>query len=210
VAEWISGRIDEGRAARMARRGPVSHCRLSRDEYANVAYDLLGVHFDARMPGALNEDPRWHGFDRIGSMLSLSPSHVTRYSGQGGHVNYDAIPNVIYTHPEIASLGKTTTELEAAGIPFRVGKFQLIANGRAKALAATDGFVKIVAHAQTDRILGASIIGARAGDLIAEIAVAVEFSASAEDLGRSIHAHPTMAEAVKEASLDALGRVINS
>jgi dihydrolipoamide dehydrogenase len=150
-----------------------------------------------------------------GPMLAHLAEHegicaTEHMAGQGGHVNYDAIPNVIYTHPEIASLGKTTTELEAAGIPFRVGKFQLIANGRAKALAATDGFVKIVAHAQTDRILGASIIGARAGDLIAEIAVAVEFSASAEDLGRSIHAHPTMAEAVKEASLDALGRVINS
>jgi dihydrolipoamide dehydrogenase len=150
-----------------------------------------------------------------GPMLAHLAEHegicaVEHMAGQGGHVNYDAIPNVIYTHPEIASLGKTTTELEAAGIPFRVGKFQLIANGRAKALAATDGFVKIIAHAQTDRILGASIIGARAGDLIAEVAVAVEFSASAEDLGRSIHAHPTMAEAVKEAALDALGRVINS
>ncbi|EDM75463.1 dihydrolipoamide dehydrogenase [Plesiocystis pacifica SIR-1] len=130
-------------------------------------------------------------------------------TGTPGHVNYEAIPNVIYTHPEIASLGKTPAELDAAGVPYRVGKFPLMANGRAKALGATDGFVKIVAHAETDRILGASILGARAGDLIAEIAVAVEFSASAEDLGRSIHAHPTMAETVKEAALGALGRSIN-
>ena len=79
LSEWISARINEGRAARMAKRGPVAHYRLSRDEYANTVYDLLGVHFDVRMPGALNEDPRWHGFDRIGSMLSLSPSHVNRY-----------------------------------------------------------------------------------------------------------------------------------
>ncbi len=92
VAEWISGRIDEGRAARMARRGPVSHFRLSRDEYANVVYDLLGVHFDARMPGALNEDPLWHGFDRIGSMLSLSPSHVTRYFSAAETVLHQAFP----------------------------------------------------------------------------------------------------------------------
>lgn len=92
AAEWISGRIDEGRAARMARRGPVSHYRLSRDEYSNVVYDLLGVHFDVRMPGALNEDPRWHGFDRIGSMLSLSPSHVTRYLSAAETVLNQAFP----------------------------------------------------------------------------------------------------------------------
>jgi dihydrolipoamide dehydrogenase len=170
---------------------------------------VVDEHFRTTVPGV------WAIGDVIpGPMLAHLAEHegicaVENMVGQGGHVNYDAIPNVIYTHPEIASLGKTTTELEAAGVPFRVGKFPLIANGRAKALAATDGFVKIIAHAQTDRILGASIIGARAGDLIAEIAVAVEFSASAEDLGRSIHAHPTMAEAVKEAALDALGRVIN-
>ncbi|PRQ04884.1 dihydrolipoyl dehydrogenase [Enhygromyxa salina] len=149
-----------------------------------------------------------------GPMLAHLAEHegicaVETMAGQPGHVNYEAIPNVIYTHPEIASLGKTTAELDEAGVPYRVGKFPLMANGRAKALGETDGFVKIVAHAQTDRILGASIIAARAGDLIAELAVAVEFSASAEDIARSIHAHPTMAESVKEAALDALGRVIN-
>ena len=149
-----------------------------------------------------------------GPMLAHLAEHegicaVETMAGQPGHVNYDAIPNVIYTHPEIASLGKTTAELDEAGVPYRVGKFPLVANGRAKALAATEGFVKIVAHAQTDRILGASIIGARAGDLIAELAVAVEFSASSEDIARSIHAHPTLAESIKEAALDTLGRVIN-
>ncbi len=130
-------------------------------------------------------------------------------AGQGGHVNYDAIPNVIYTHPEIASLGKSSDELKKAGIPFKQGKFPFSANGRAKALAQTEGFVKILAHAETDRILGAQIIGPRAGALIAELAVGVEFSASSEDIARSVHAHPTLAEVVKEAALGVAGRTIN-
>ncbi|PRP91298.1 Dihydrolipoyl dehydrogenase [Enhygromyxa salina] len=186
-----------------------------------LGVEAIGLELDRRGHIPVDEQFRtkvagvWAVGDVIpGPMLAHLAEHegicaVETMAGQPGHVNYEAIPNVIYTHPEIASLGKTTAELDEAGVPYRVGKFPLIANGRAKALAATDGFVKIVAHAQTDRILGASIIGARAGDLIAEIAVAVEFSASAEDLARSIHAHPTMAEAVKEAALDVLGRVIN-
>ena len=186
-----------------------------------LGLDKLGLELDRRGCVPVDDhfrtavDGVWAIGDVIpGPMLAHLAEHegiaaVETIAGQPGHVNYDAIPNVIYTHPEVASLGKTTAELTAAGIPFRVGKFPLIANGRAKALDATDGFVMIVAHRDTDRILGASIVGARAGDLLAEVAVAVEFSASAEDLGRSIHAHPTMAEAVKEAALDALGRVIN-
>jgi dihydrolipoamide dehydrogenase len=134
---------------------------------------------------------------------------VEHMAGQPGHVNYDAIPNVIYTHPEIAAVGKTEAELKQAGIPYRKGSFPFVANGRAKALGDTDGFVKILAHAETDRILGVHIIGPRASDMIAEAAVAVEFSASAEDLARSVHAHPTLAEVMKEAALDAGGRVIH-
>lgn len=126
-----------------------------------------------------------------------------------GHVNYDAIPSVTYTHPEIASVGKTAAELEAAGIKVNVGKFPFSANGRAKALNQTDGMVKILADAETDRILGVHIIGPRAGDLIAEIAVAVEFGASAEDIARSSHAHPTLAEVVKEAALAVDGRALH-
>ena len=126
-----------------------------------------------------------------------------------GHVNYDAIPSVVYTHPEIASVGKSEEELSAAGVPFKKGSFPFKANGRAMALEAKDGFVKILAHAETDRVLGAHIIGARAGDLIAEVAVAVEFGASSEDIGRSSHAHPTLAEIVKEAALSVEGRAIN-
>lgn len=126
-----------------------------------------------------------------------------------GHVNYDAIPSVTYTHPEIASVGKTTEQLTEAGVPFNSGKFPFMANGRAKALNQTDGFVKILAHKETDRVLGVHIIGPRAGDLIAEIAVAVEFGASAEDIARSSHAHPTLAEVVKEAALAVDGRALH-
>ena len=127
-----------------------------------------------------------------------------------GHVNYDAIPNVVYTHPEIASVGRTAEELTEAGIPFRSGSFPFAANGRAKALGQTTGRVKVLAHAETDRVLGVHIIGPRAGDLIAEAAVAMEFGASAEDIARSCHAHPTLAEVLKEAAMDVDGRAIHS
>lgn len=126
-----------------------------------------------------------------------------------GHVGYDAIPNIVYTHPEIASVGKTEEELQQAGIAYRKGVFPFIANGRAKALAETEGQVKILADKTTDRVLGVHILGPRAGDLIAEIALAVEFSASAEDIARSVHAHPTLAEVVKEAALNVAGRAIH-
>jgi len=120
-----------------------------------------------------------------------------------------AIPNVIYTDPEIATVGPSQAELEAAGTPIRVGSFPFKANGRARALAQLDGKVKILADAKTDRVLGVHIIGPRAGDLIAEAAVAIEFGASSEDIARTSHAHPTLAEAVKEAALDVDDRAIN-
>jgi len=126
-----------------------------------------------------------------------------------GHVDYDAIPNVVYTAPEIASVGKTEDELNAAGISYNKGAFPFVANGRARALGHTDGRVKVLAHAETDRILGVHIIGPRAGDLIAEAAVAIAFGASAEDLGRACHAHPTLAEVVKEAALAAWDKPIH-
>jgi dihydrolipoamide dehydrogenase len=134
---------------------------------------------------------------------------VERMNGIGAHINYDAIPSVVYTHPEVAWVGKTEQELKDAGIPYRKGKFPFSANGRAKALNATDGFVKILAHEKTDKILGAHIIGARAGGMIAELAVASEFHASSEDIARSSHAHPTLAEIVKEAALAVDGRTLN-
>ena len=126
-----------------------------------------------------------------------------------GHVNYDAIPGVVYTEPEIAGVGKTEEQLKEAGVAYRKGVFPFRGNGRARALGHVDGKVKILANAKTDRILGVHIIGPRAGDLIAEAAVAIEFGASAEDLARCSHAHPTLAEAVKEAALATAGRALH-
>ena len=120
---------------------------------------------------------------------------------QAGHVNYDVIPSVIYTHPEVASVGQTEEQLKEAGRDYKVGKFSFMGNGRAKANFAADGFVKILADTATDRILGAHIIGPMAGDLIHEVCVAMEFGAAAEDLARTCHAHPTYSEAVREAAL---------
>jgi dihydrolipoamide dehydrogenase len=126
-----------------------------------------------------------------------------------GHVNYDAIPSVVYTHPEISSVGKTEEELQAAGMDYRKGVFPFRANGRARTLGQTEGKVKILADARTDRVLGVHILGPRAGDLIAEAAAAMEFGASSEDLARTCHAHPTLPEAVKEAALAVAGRAIH-
>jgi len=130
-------------------------------------------------------------------------------AGQAGHVNYDVIPSVIYTAPEVASVGKTEEELKDAGIDYKVGKFPFTANGRAKVNRTTEGFVKILADEATDRVLGAHIIGADAGTMIAEAAVLMEFGGSAEDLARACHAHPTLNEAVKEAALAVDKRAIH-
>ncbi|MGY6643584.1 MAG: dihydrolipoyl dehydrogenase [Salinarimonas sp.] len=130
-------------------------------------------------------------------------------AGKAGHVNYGIIPNVVYTYPEVASIGKTEEELKEAGTAYNVGKFPFTANGRAKANLQTDGFVKILADKETDRVLGAHIVGPEAGDLIHEIAVAMEFGASSEDIARTCHAHPTLSEAVREAALAADKRALH-
>jgi dihydrolipoamide dehydrogenase len=130
-------------------------------------------------------------------------------AGQAGHVNYDVIPNVIYTAPEVATVGKSEEELKAAGVAYKVGKFPFTANGRAKANQTTDGFVKIIADAETDRVLGVHIIGADASEMIAEPSVLMEFGGSAEDLARTCHAHPTLTEAVKEAAMAVDKRAIH-
>jgi dihydrolipoamide dehydrogenase len=130
-------------------------------------------------------------------------------AGQKPHINYDCIPGVVYTWPEVASIGKTEEELKKAGIAYKVGKFPFTANGRARANRATDGFVKVLADAATDRVLGCHIIGAGAGDLIHEVGVLMEFGGSSEDLARTCHAHPTMSEAVKEAALAVDKRAIH-
>jgi len=125
-------------------------------------------------------------------------------AGQAGHVNYGAIPSVVYTNPEVASVGKTEDELKADGVNYKIGKFPFTANGRAKAMQATQGFVKILADVETDRVLGAHIVGKNAGEMIHELVTLMEFSGAAEDLARTTHAHPTLSEAVREAAL-ALG-----
>lgn len=127
-----------------------------------------------------------------------------------GHVDYDAIPGVVYTEPEVASVGKTEEQLKEAGIPYRKGSFPFAPNGRAKALGQTDGFVKVLAHAETDRVLGVHMIGPRVGELIIEATMAMSFSASSEDIARICHAHPTLHEVVKEAALAVDGRALHS
>ena len=130
-------------------------------------------------------------------------------AGRAGHVNYGVIPNVVYTYPEVASVGQSEEELKAAGIAYNVGSFPFTANGRAKVNRTTDGFVKILADKASDRVLGVHIVGADAGNLIAELAVAMEFGASSEDIARTCHAHPTLTEAVKEAALAVEKRAIH-
>ena len=130
--------------------------------------------------------------------------------GQSGHVNYDTIPGVIYTTPEVASIGKTEEQLNNLNIKYKIGKFSFMANSRAKAIDDTEGFVKILADEKTDKVLGAHLIGPHAGELIAEIGIAMEFGASSEDIARTCHAHPTFSEAVKEAALSVDKRAIHS
>ncbi len=131
-------------------------------------------------------------------------------AGQSGHVNYDTIPGVVYTTPEVASIGKTEEQLKEKNIDYKIGKFSFMANSRAKAIDDAEGFVKILADAKTDKVLGAHLIGPHAGELIAEIGVAMEFGASSEDIARTCHAHPTFSEAVKEAALSVDKRAIHS
>jgi dihydrolipoamide dehydrogenase len=130
-------------------------------------------------------------------------------AGQKPHINYDAIPGVVYTWPEVASVGKTEEELKAAGIAYKTGKFPFTANARARAMTMTDGFVKILEDEKTKKIVGAHIIGPDAGHLIQELVMALEFGASAEDIYRTVHAHPALTEAVKEAALGVDGQIIN-
>ena len=131
-------------------------------------------------------------------------------SGQSGHVNYDTIPGVIYTSPEVASIGKTEEQLKEKGISYKIGKFPFLANSRAKTIDESEGFVKILADSKTDKVLGVHIIGQHAGEMIAEMSVAMEFGASSEDIARTCHAHPTFSEAIKEAALSVEKRQIHS
>jgi dihydrolipoamide dehydrogenase len=180
---------------------------------SGLGLEKVGVKLDERKRVAVGHDFQTNvpGIYAIGDVISGPMlAHKAEdegvvcaemMAGQSGHINYDAIPSVVYTWPEVASVGKSEEELKAAGIAYKAGKFPFSANGRARAMAETEGFVKILADAVTDKVLGAHIVGPDAGTIIAELAMAIEFGASSEDIARTCHAHPTLNEAVKEAAL---------
>jgi dihydrolipoamide dehydrogenase len=188
--------------------------------------DSVGLSTDAR--GRLEVDAQWQtavpGIYAIGDVTpGLMLAHRAMEEGVAcverivtgyGHVNYGAIPAVVYTEPEIASVGQTEDELQAAGLKegqdYKKGVFIFRANGRARTLSSTDGKVKVLADAATDRVLGVHIFGTRAGDLIAEATAALEFGASSEDIGRMCHAHPSLAEALKEAAMAVTGQPLHA
>jgi dihydrolipoamide dehydrogenase len=179
---------------------------IARDDYGRIVVD---DGFATNIPGiyAIGDVIR-------GPMLAHKAEEegialAERLAGQKPHVDYDAIPSVVYTWPEVASVGKTEEELKAAAVEYRTGKFPFTANPRARTNGYTEGFVKILAENKTDRVLGVHIIGPDAGTLIAEATLAKEFGASAEDIARTCHAHPTLSEALKEAALAVDGRAIH-
>jgi len=188
---------------------------------AGLGLEAVGVETER---GMVTTDARWRtnvpGIWAIGDVIA-GPMLAHKAEDEGmavaeeivgkhGHVNYGVIPGVIYTAPEVASVGQTEESLKEAGHAYKVGKFPFMANGRAKAHFATEGFVKLIADAETDRILGCHVIGPGAGDLIHEICVAMEFGASAEDLALTCHAHPTFSEAMREAALACGGGAIHA
>jgi len=184
---------------------------------ANLGLAEVGVALDKR--GRVVTDNHYRtnvagiyaiGDCREGAMLAHKAEDeavacVELIAGKAGHVNYDAIPSVVYTFPEVATVGKSEEDLKAAGVQYKVGKFPFTANARAKTIVATDGFVKILADAKTDRVLGCAIIGPEAGNLIAEVVLAIEFGASSEDIARTCHSHPTLTEAVRQAAMGVEG-----
>jgi dihydrolipoamide dehydrogenase len=184
---------------------------------ANLGLEAVGVALDKR--GRVVTDNHYRtnvagiyavGDCREGAMLAHKAEDeavavAEIIAGKPGHVNYDAIPSVVYTFPEVASVGKTEEELKAAGIAYKVGKFPFTANARAKTISATDGLVKILADAATDKVLGCHIVGPEAGNLIAEVVLAMEFGAASEDIARTCHSHPTLTEAVRQAAMGVEG-----
>ena len=175
-----------------------------------VALDKLGRvvtddHYRTNVPGIYAV-----GDCREGPMLAHKAEDeavacAELIAGKAGHVNYDAIPSVVYTFPEVATVGKNEEDLKAEGVAYKVGKFPFTANARAKTIVATDGFVKILADAKTDKVLGCAIIGPEAGNLMAEVVLAMEFGASSEDIARTCHSHPTLTEAVRQAAMGVEG-----
>ncbi|NUB24519.1 dihydrolipoyl dehydrogenase [Azospirillum brasilense] len=169
----------------------------------------IGAHFETNVPGIyaigdVVEGPMLaHKAEEEGVALA------ELLAGQAGHVNHDLVPGVVYTWPEVAAVGKTEEELKAAGVAYKAGKFPFTANGRARASGTTDGFVKILADARTDKVLGVHMVGPNVSEMVGELGVAMEFSASAEDIARTCHAHPTLSEVTKEAALAVDGRALH-
>jgi dihydrolipoamide dehydrogenase len=182
-------------------------------EGVGVALDrgqvVIDNHFQTNVPGiyAIGDVVRGPMLAHKGEDEGVAVAEIL--AGQAGHVNYEAIPSVVYTSPEVAVVGKTEEDLKAAGIDYKVGKFPFTANGRARAMRHTEGFVKVLADAVTDRVLGVHILGFGAGEMIHEAVVLMEFGGSAEDLARCTHAHPTMSEAIKEAAMGVAKRSIH-
>ena len=188
---------------------------------ANLGLETVGITLDEQGRIAVDEHfgTSATGIYAIGDvirgpMLAHKASEegiacVETLAGGHGHVHYEAIPSVVYTYPEIASVGRTEEELREAKIDYRKGIFPFLASGRARALGQTDGRIKVLADKKTDRLLGVHILGPRAGDLIAEAAAAISFGASSEDIARTCHAHPTLAEAFREAALAVQGRALH-
>ncbi len=185
-----------------------------------LGIDAIGLALDQRKRIPVDEhyETKVRGVYAIGDVIA-GPMLAHKAEDEGvacvehivtgyGHVGYDGIPNIVYTHPEIASVGRTEEELKDAGIPYKKGVFPFSANARARALASTDGQVKVLARADTDRVVGVHIVGPRAGDLIAEAAVSIDFGASSEDIARASHGHPTLSEALREAALGVADRRI--
>lgn len=195
---------------------------IGRRPYTNgLGLETIGVALDerGRIPVDHHFETKVKGIYAIGDVIAgpmlahkaeeEGVAAVEIMAGQKAHVYYDAIPGVIYTAPEVATVGKSEEELKAAGVAYKAGKFPFMANSRARAVGNTEGFVKILADAKTDRVLGVHIIGPEAGTLIAEAVLAMEYGASSEDIARTCHAHPTMNESVKEAALAVLGRAVH-
>jgi dihydrolipoamide dehydrogenase len=189
--------VATGRRAYSDRLG-LKEAGVALDERGRVAVDK---HYQTNVPGiyAIGDVIAGPMLAHKGEDEGVALAEML--AGQAGHVNYDVIPSVVYTSPEVASVGKTEEELKKAGVDYKVGKFPFTANGRARAMLHTEGFVKILADKATDRVLGVHIVGFAAGEMIHEAAVLMEFGGASEDLARTCHAHPTMSEAVKEAAL---------
>jgi dihydrolipoamide dehydrogenase len=215
----VSVKADDSKGAELVLEGDYVLVAVGRKPYtANLGLEKAGVQADERgrisVDGHLQTNvPGIYAIGDVvrGAMLAHKAEEegvfvAETIAGQKPHINYNLIPGVVYTWPEVASVGQTEEQLKESGVAYKVGSFPFKASGRARASMDLDGLIKVLAHQETDEILGVHMIGPRAADLIAEAVVAMEFRASAEDIGRISHAHPTFTESFKEAALDATGK----